>query len=143
MLSKSSKYGIRGVLYLALNSNENRKFSPTTIAKYIGVPAPFLAKTLQLLAKNHLVSSSKGRHGGFYLSDKNKQNSLIAIVDCIDGLDKFESCIIGLPVCSNENPCPMHDRLAPLRRAMVEELTNKSIEEFTNDLRSGKTHIFL
>lgn len=143
MLTKSSKYAIRGVLYLALNSSEAKKFSPAVIAKAIAVPAPFLAKTLQLLSKNNLISSTKGRHGGFYLSGENRQNNLISIVDCIDGLEKFNSCMLGLPVCSDEEPCPLHNKLAPLCNSFIEELSNKSIEDFSIDLRTGKTHIFL
>lgn len=143
MLSQSSKYAIRAVLYLSLNSNENKKFSPKEIANVINLPAPFLAKTLQELTKRDLISSVRGRNGGFYLTEDNRKNTLIAIVDSIDGLDKFQDCMLGLEVCSNENPCPIHNRLAPLRNAIVEELANNSIEEFTNDVRLGKTHIFL
>ncbi len=92
MLSKSSTYAIRGVLYLALNSNEMQKYSPKEIALAIAVPAPFLAKTLQELTKRNLISSVKGRNGGFYLTEENKQNTLISIVDSIDGLNKFQNC---------------------------------------------------
>ena len=141
MLSKSSKYALRGVLYLALNSNEEVKFSPKIIANEIDIPAPFLAKTLQLLSRRGLVSSTKGRNGGFYLTTENRGNALISIIDCIDGLDKFQNCMMGLPICSNENPCPLHDKLAPLRQRLVNELSNKSIDEFVDDIRLGKSHI--
>ena len=41
MLSKSSKYAIRAVLYLSLNSNDKKKYNPKDIAKEIDIPAPF------------------------------------------------------------------------------------------------------
>ena len=141
MLSKSSQYAIRAVLYLSLNSNVERKYSPKEIAKAIDIPAPFLAKTLQELTKRDLISSIKGRNGGFYLTEENKNHTLISIVDGIDGLSKFQECILGLTVCSNDNPCSLHHATAPLRKKMIEELTFKTINDLTKELVDGSTHI--
>ncbi len=141
MLSKSSAYAIRAVLYLALNSNETQKYSPKEIAAVIAIPAPFLAKTLQELTKRNLISSTKGRNGGFYLTDDNKHNTLISIVDSIDGLQKFHNCLLGLPKCSNENPCSLHHAISPLRKKFVEELTFKTIADLTKEVSDGHTHI--
>ncbi|MDY7396688.1 Rrf2 family transcriptional regulator [Aureibaculum sp. 2210JD6-5] len=142
MLSKSSTYAIRAVLYLSLYSNEEKKVSPKSIAEHINIPAPFLAKTLQELTKRNIISSKKGRAGGFYLTDKNKLNTLISVVDAIDGLDKFQECSLGLPVCGNKNPCPIHHLIAPLRNRLTEELTEKTIADYTKELKKGKTHVF-
>jgi len=141
MLSKSSQYAIRAVLYLSLNSNEEIKYSPKKIAKAIEIPAPFLAKTLQELTKRNLISSIKGRNGGFYLTEVNRQNTLISIVDSIDGMHKFQECLLGLTVCSNENPCSLHHVIAPLRKKIVEELTFKTIDDLSKEIMNGTTHI--
>jgi Rrf2 family protein len=141
MLSKSSQYAIRAVLYLSLNSNEERKYSPKEIAKAIDIPAPFLAKTLQDLTRRSLISSIKGRNGGFYLSQENRHQTLISIVDSIDGIDKFQECILGLTVCSNENPCSLHNAISPLRKKLVEELTFKTINDLSIEVVNGTTHI--
>ena len=141
MLSKSSQYAIRAVLYLSLNSNEKRKYSPKKIAKEMSIPAPFLAKTLQELTKRNLISSVKGRNGGFYLTEQNKQHTLISIVDSIDGIDKFQECLLGLTVCSNENPCSLHHAISPLRKKLVEELTFKTIDDLSKEIINGTTYI--
>ena len=52
MLSKSSTYAIRAVLYLSLHSNKEKKYSPKEIADEMNISAPFLAKTLQVLTKS-------------------------------------------------------------------------------------------
>ena len=143
MLSKSSTYAIRAVLYLALHSDEAKKHSPQHIADAIKIPAPFLAKTLQILTKRDLVSSVKGRNGGFYLTKENKKNSLISIVESIDGLRKFNECMLGLPICGDENPCPIHHTVSPLKEGLINELTLKSIDDIAKEVQKGKTHIFL
>ena len=51
MLSKSSKYAIRGVLYLSLNSNEEKKYSPKDIAEAINIPAPFFGENITITHK--------------------------------------------------------------------------------------------
>ena len=142
MLSKSSTYAIRAVLFLSLNSDDEKKYNPKSIAEIIDIPAPFLAKTLQELTKRNIISSRKGRNGGFYLTDADRQNSMISIVAAIDGLEKFQGCSLGLPVCDSENPCPIHHLVAPLRNKLVEELTNKTIASFTKEIKEGRTHVF-
>jgi len=143
MLSKSSKYAIRAVLYLSIHSSVDNKYSPKEVAEAINIPAPFLAKTLQVLTKSNLVSSIRGRNGGFYLTSEDRLNNLITIVESIDGLDKFNSCLLGLPVCSDINPCPIHNAVSPFKRQLEEELTHKTIVDLTKEVSEGKTHIFL
>jgi Rrf2 family iron-sulfur cluster assembly transcriptional regulator len=141
MLSKSSKYAIRAVLYLSLNSNENQKYSPQKIAEMINIPAPFLAKTLQELTKRNIISSSKGRNGGFYLTKADKLNPMLSIVDCIDGLDKFNDCFLGLPKCDNEAPCVLHKIIYPFKNKFLDVLSTASIEDFSKDLAKGTIKI--
>ena len=143
MLSKSSTYAIRGVLYLAIHSNHDRKFTAKKIAEEIDIPAPFLAKNLQELARHHLISSIKGRHGGFFLTEKDRKNSLLAIVACIEGIDKFYECVLGLSECTDRNPCPIHYTVSPARKALLEELSSKSINDFAKEIKEGKTQISL
>jgi len=143
MLSKSSTYAIRAVLFLSLHSSKSKKYSPKSIAEAIDVPAPFLAKTLQILTKRDLVSSVKGRNGGFYLTKENAMNSLISIVDSIDGLSRFHECMLGLPVCGDENPCPIHHAVSPVKKQLIEQLTLKTIAALAEEVKKGETHIFL
>ncbi|MCB0472071.1 MAG: Rrf2 family transcriptional regulator [Flavobacteriaceae bacterium] len=134
MLSKSSKYALRAVLFLSLNSSEERKYSPQQIAQEIDIPAPFLAKTLQQLSKYGIVSSTKGRHGGFYLTENDKVNSILSVVECIDGTLKIRACFLGLPACDSENPCAIHQLAAPMRDSLLDQLAHWSIGGFAVDV---------
>ncbi|MCB0569855.1 MAG: Rrf2 family transcriptional regulator, partial [Phaeodactylibacter sp.] len=108
MFSKACKYAIRAALYLAVHAESGQKLGVKDIATALDVPQHFLAKILQQLSRNHLISSTKGPSGGFFLDEQNMEVTLRQIVECIDGPDMFTSCILGLPVCSSENPCPLH-----------------------------------
>jgi Rrf2 family protein len=143
MLSNASKYAINAVLFLALNSNIERKVGVKEIASNINVPVPFLAKLLQDLARKGVVSSSKGPNGGFYLTDENRSQKLLVVVDEIDGLVKLEQCVLGLTNCSSEKPCPMHSMVQPLRKKFLYELRNNSITSFAQKVQDGQAFLSL
>ncbi len=142
MLSKESKYAIRGVLYLAIHANEKNKIGSAQIGEKANIPKPFLAKIFQKLSREKLILSTKGPKGGFYLSEKELSNSLLDIIECIDGLGSFNTCFIGLPRCSDENPCAIHRIAAPWRDELVAELKVRTIAEMAEDAKMGNSRIF-
>ncbi len=142
MLSNSTKYAIRAVLYLANNSSVDHKLGSKKIAEDIDIPAPFLAKIFQILSKATIIKSTKGPNGGFYLTEKELSKNLLRVVESIDGLHAFNSCFLGLPTCSEENQCSIHHIAVPFRDALLKELTERSIADFAEDARKGKTFIF-
>lgn len=135
MLSNACQYAIRSVLYLSIHSDEKTRIGVKKVAAELETPQPFLAKLLQQLAKSDLVSSIKGPNGGFYLTKKNSQNSLWDIVKCIDGVDKFETCFLGLSTCSDENPCPVHFIVSPFKDKLLNDFRDKTIAQFTEEIK--------
>jgi Rrf2 family protein len=143
MLSSANKYAIRSVLYLALYSNESKKIGVRKIADKIEAPQPFLAKLLQQLTKDQLVSSLKGPNGGFYLSKENKKNTIWDVFKSIDGTKKFDQCFLGLSKCSAENPCPVHFIVADFKERILEEFKDKTISQFADEIISNGGKITL
>jgi Rrf2 family protein len=142
MLSNESKYAIRGVLYLAMNANKQNKLGSAAVSEQTKIPAPFLAKIFQKLSREELILSTKGPRGGFYLSDEKLQNSLLDIIECIDGLGAFNTCFLGLPNCSDKNPCSIHHIAAHWRDQLIAELKVKTIGEMAENARSGDFRVF-
>lgn len=128
MFSKSCEYAIRAVLFLA-SYPVGELVGVEELSEKLKVPRHFLAKILQQLSKNKLISSTKGRHGGFFLSETNREESLISVIESIEGPDVFTSCILGLENCSNAAPCPYHHVAKPLRDNLYRLLKNESIGE--------------
>ncbi|MCK5347645.1 MAG: Rrf2 family transcriptional regulator, partial [Candidatus Heimdallarchaeota archaeon] len=66
MLSKKTKYGLKALAYLA--SKENRQpVQIAEIAKHENISQKFLESILLSLRKTGLLSSKKGKGGGYYL----------------------------------------------------------------------------
>jgi len=131
MLSSSCKYGIRAVTYIASKSKENEKVGIKQISEDLNLPTPFLAKILQLLAKQKILSSSKGPHGGFSLMRDPREITLLDIVTTIDGNDFFENCIIHNTTCScvgdEKLVCPIHDEYSKIRASLMKLFAKKTI----------------
>jgi Rrf2 family protein len=131
MLSSSCKYGIRAVTYIASKSKDNVKVGIKQISEDLHLPTPFLAKILQLLAKQKILSSSKGPHGGFSLLRDPKEITLLDIITTIDGKDLFEYCVIHNTTCScvgdEKLICPIHEEYSKIRTNLMKLFSRKTI----------------
>jgi Rrf2 family protein len=143
MLSNTSKYAIRAVIYLALYSTKEKKVGIKKIAEDLNIPTPFLGKILQLLAKKEILDSAKGPHGGFTLQRPAIDISLMEIVKITDGDDSFDHCVIRTETCKHEAPCSLHHKIAPYRNGMKSILLTESIADLASEFRSGKESISL
>ena len=133
MLSKASKHAVRGVLYLQYFASKDLKISAKQVAEELEIPAPFLSKILQKLTKKRIISSIKGPFGGFYLSKADEKNTLLDIIACVDGIDKFNDCFLGQLECNEENPCVVHHLYAPFKNELLKKLKNKTILELAKE----------
>jgi Rrf2 family transcriptional regulator, iron-sulfur cluster assembly transcription factor len=133
MLSNSCRYGIRAVIYLASQSLSSGKTGIKKISKDLRLPTPFLAKILQQLAKQKILSSSKGPHGGFSLLKDPRKITLLDIVNAIDGQDIFTGCIMHNGTCegvkTDKVRCPLHEDYEKQRRELLMLFRNRTIHE--------------
>jgi len=143
MLSSSCRYGIRAVIYLASQPSTNGKTGIKQISKDLNLPSPFLAKILQQLAKQKILSSSKGPHGGFSLLKDPRKITLIDIVNTIDGYDTFTDCIMHNGSCEGVEKegkrCPLHQDYEKSRRELIKLFSNRTIHELV--IKSTNTEL--
>jgi Rrf2 family protein len=77
-----------------------------------------------------LIESKKGKAGGFKLAKHPSKIKLIDIVEAIDGLDSFNTCVLGFPNCSDKNPCPVHHHWGELRSRALDMLSSETLDQF-------------
>ncbi|WP_299164416.1 Rrf2 family transcriptional regulator [uncultured Eudoraea sp.] len=141
MLSNSSKYALKAVLYLALHTDENNKMMVKDISERINLPKAYIAKLLQELSKRKIISSTRGPKGGFYVTPSNKNETVMQIIEVIDGKKRMETCMLGLEDCNEQKPCPIHRLISPSRSKMITLLENKTINDLAKDLELNKTFL--
>ena len=108
MISKTSEYALRAVLYLA-ESDAKGSVRASEIAEAIGVPANYLSKILHQLARSGILTSERGPAGGFRLAKPASELPLVKVIDAFEGLSERRKCLLGRKECSDESPCAVHE----------------------------------
>ena len=131
IFSKKCELGLQAVLFLSIQP-EFECFSAGEISENLNVPKEFVSKVLQHLTKDGIIGSKKGKTGGFYLAKHPSQIKLIDISSAIDGIEIFNTCVLGFPGCSSDNPCPLHEKWGKIRSETFEMLNSQTLEDVKN-----------
>ena len=123
--SRSAEYAIRALGRLG-ELPEGGQLMARIIAEEEGLPAFFLAKTLQSLARQGLLRSAKGPTGGFALNKPAEKIRLLDIVAAIDGLEDLEAAGAGLP------------GFRQVRQAILSYLRNTTIADLAKHRKSAR-----
>lgn len=116
-ISKKLDYSLIILAHLA-HALPGELTSARDVAKTYGLPLPITAGILKTLAKNEIVRSLRGVHGGYLLSLEPSKLTLNRIIDAIEGPFQLADCI---PMATNAHPrdCEYMDR-CPVRRPVNE-----------------------
>jgi len=137
VLSKSFGYALRGILYIALLQDEERKIQIEEIASKLSVPRHFLGKILQDIVKAGLLQSTKGPYGGFSLNEDTLQIPLIKLIEVTDDMGQFNRCILQLRDCNKMNPCPLHKEMEELKSKYIIVLNQTTIADLLTSDKKG------
>jgi len=137
LYSRPCEYAIRTMAYLARVSPDKR-VQVQEIAASEGIPAPFLAKVLQQLARSNLVNSFKGPGGGFSLNRPPSAINLYEIFRVVDGVEDLDRCAVGLAECNDFAPCPLHDTWKSVRVHLLQYLKKTTLKEMASAVEGKK-----
>jgi Rrf2 family protein len=98
------------------------------ISKENDIPRNFLAKILQKLAKAGLVRSFRGVKGGFQLSRRTSEITLLRVIEAIQGPVFLNKCFVNQKACSRRKECTVHPLWNIMAECVTERLGNCSIE---------------
>ena len=133
LYSSACGYATRALTYLAVQPPGG--FSQLRdIAAAEDIPPAFLGKILQDLVHEGLLQSAKGPHGGYALGRPPAAITLLAIKQLIDGTSDLEACASGLGRCSDDMPCPQHERFKPLREGIRRYLATTTVADMAQAL---------
>lgn len=144
MFSAACETALRLLTYTAAHVAQPKRLSIADLAAATDTPQAYAGKILQVLSRKGLLSSVKGPHGGFFL-DERQANQLTAydVVEAIDGLSVFKTCMLGLRDCSHEYPCPMHHEFLQIRTQLEIALKQTSLKALAERYQSGRHFVSL
>ena len=132
IFSKSCVYGLRASIYLASISGEEY-ISIKGLSDKLDISFHFLTKILQELTAANLLESMKGPKGGVRLSRPGSEITLKEVVEAIDGPAIFTECVLGLPGCGHDKPCPMHDMWEGTRDKINQVFKTTSLQDMSKE----------
>lgn len=139
-LQHSSELAIRATLFLAQQAPG--KLSPVhEIAADAGVSEAYLAKILQRLTSVGLVRSFRGPGRGMELGRAPDTITLASLIQAVEGLKSSDECVLGLGVCSEENPCPLHKDWIPLHTAIRNLLEKTTLADLVRAVRESSGRV--
>ena len=138
MLSKSTEYAIRALIFVQLQNSMEKRPGVAEIAKEIESPVAFTAKILHNLTSRKLLNSIKGRGGGFFFSENQAEITVYEIILVMEGDALFTECGIGLSNCSDDNPCPLHDQYGEIRNQLLALAKIETINSMAMKIKTGK-----
>ena len=102
-ISKLTDYGTVLLAYLARNPDE--VCSSADIAASTGIALPTASKLLKSLARNGLVTSTRGASGGYRLALAARDISAADISDALEGPVSITECSASDSHCDIEEDC--------------------------------------
>lgn len=138
MLGKATEYAIRALVYVYMQNQAGKRPGFKEIAKKINSPEQFTAKILQNLAREKIVSSMKGRGGGFFYDEPATPLTLYEVIRVMEGEIFFFKCGFGLQRCNSENPCPLHDDYSPVREGFFNLVKTMTIQSLATKIYDHK-----
>lgn len=122
MISQTVEYALRAIVTIA--QHDGVPCTAQQIAGITQVPAPYLSKMLQGMARSGLVDSKRGLHGGFVLKKDASELTIWDVVDAVDPFKRIRECPLGIS-SHGGTMCPLHRRLDN-SMALVEESFRKT-----------------
>ena len=128
-LSKKSRYGLRALIDLAVNSR-TELVSLGSIAQRNDISAQYLEHVFSAHRKAHIVKSKKGSQGGYFLERDPKEITVAQIVEALEGTYDLEDEVDRNNVGRGDQEAIQHliiDRINDCVQEILEDVTLKDL----------------
>src|ERR1700731_2748141 len=152
-LTKKADYGLMALKYLAEQaacaaasaadrsapgSGQSSAQSAKDIAEAYHIPPQLLAKILQVLARNGLLISHAGTHGGYSLARPAAEITAFEVIRAIDGPLFITSCITIHGACDLAGHCTIKEPLRKVNDSIKDLLSGLSIADLADPLEGSR-----
>lgn len=127
MISQGVGYAVTALGFIA--SAGGKPVLVRDIAESGKIPAPYLAKIINALAKRGIVNTQRGVGGGVTLAREAHTISMYDLCVALDDPAVQDTCMFGGAECSDDRSCPAHHFWTTHRAAITEFLKASNVED--------------
>jgi Rrf2 family protein len=125
LINRNTDYAVRALCLMA--KEKERVVSVPEFVKRLKIPGPFLRKILQILNREGLLVSQKGKRGGFILALAPERIFLKDLIEIFQGPLKLNECLFKKIICPEKNICALKKKIDSIERRVVSELKSVTI----------------
>lgn len=131
LLSRSTDYAVRALVYMAVD--EDKIVSTSDLDRDLGLPRPFMRKTLQVLQRAGYLSSLKGVGGGFKLEVDPKKVRLIDLMAIFQGRVSLGDCLFRKSLCPSVKTCALRKEVKRMESMLLGQLRKVTLADLAAD----------
>lgn len=126
MFSQTAEYALRACVFMSMHPSQ--AYTTIQISETTQVPAPYLSKVLQALAKAGLVHSQRGIKGGFVLAKDPAKLTILEVINAVDPICRIKTCPLGLKAHGTDL-CPLHRKLDDATREIEQAFSSTTLKQ--------------
>jgi FeS assembly SUF system regulator len=132
-LSKMTDYAV--IILAEMAAHKGGLNSAAFIAESTQLPEPTVSKILKLLARQNIVTSTRGSNGGYCLNKAPEQITMALVITATDGPIRLTACVDQKDdCCERAKGCSMKGQWNPVNQAMQTALENVSLKQMMGNM---------
>ena len=134
LITRDTDYAVRALCFIAKCGKEIVPVSE--LNRNLRIPKPFLRKILQILNKEGMLRSYKGKGGGFMLALAPDKIFLADLIEVFQGSLKLNECIFKKRICPDVKTCKLKKRIDTLQKYVISELKDIALASLLGESRT-------
>jgi Rrf2 family protein len=127
LIKRDTDYAIRAVLAVAKRGRPLTNV--TELVRETKIPRPFLRKIMQLLGKQGMIRTFKGRGGGISLTRDLDDITVMDILNVFQEDFKLSECVFKKKACRNVRDCKLRKKIVRLEDHVASELASIKLSD--------------
>jgi Rrf2 family protein len=133
VISRTSAYALEAAIIIAARDGE--RVTAAEVANELDLPANYLSKILNAMARARLLESERGPRGGFRLARDPGGIAIEDIIGLFEDIGSGRRCFLGRGKCSDTDSCAMHDRWKKISGPMFDFFHDTTLDSLVADRR--------
>ncbi|MBW2360974.1 MAG: Rrf2 family transcriptional regulator [Deltaproteobacteria bacterium] len=131
LFSQTGEYALRIMACLATTSPDT-PVGARNLSEETGIPIHYLSKIMRRLVLAGVLTSQKGKGGGFSLARPRDQIRFAEVLEAVDAYPEAGRCAFGWGACNAAVPCPLHESWSQLSGSVRDWALSTTLADVSN-----------
>lgn len=130
-ISAKARYGLRILMDIALHADEDHPRLMKEICETEDLSEKFTSRLVIPLREAGMITSTRGKAGGFRLARRPHEITLLEIIETLQGPVALIDCLAENPVCARTKTCAAREIWSDITNSIRRTLAATTLESLT------------